>query len=87
MSEQPSDRLEPAARYDRDPQFRTLVDVLTDAIARCDYTPTEVREAAMLAAIRYETLYARPRYLMGAGEPLSLRRVDGYHGRGTPTTG
>jgi len=41
------------ARYQRDPQFKALVDFLHMQIARCELSPTEIREAAMLAAIHY----------------------------------
>ena len=41
-------------RYDRDPQFRTLVDMLEHLIDNAKMTPTEVREAAILATIHYE---------------------------------
>ena len=37
-----------------DSKFRCLVDVLYAAIERADFTPTEIREAAMLAQMRYE---------------------------------
>lgn len=46
-------------RYRRDPAFRTLVDTLYGAIRSAVYTPTEIREAAMLAQIMYEQ--ERPR--------------------------
>lgn len=71
-------RLSPEARHQRDPQFAFLVDFLTQQIVASNYTPTELREAAILASIRYETRHARPSYLM---EGESLTRVDGYHGR------
>jgi hypothetical protein len=54
MSDLPNNRLLPEVRYQWDAEFKTLVDLLTDAIARCQFTPTEIREAAILAAIRYE---------------------------------
>jgi hypothetical protein len=44
----------PQERYYRDVEFKTLVDTLETFIHRCQYTPTELREAALLAAIHYE---------------------------------
>lgn len=41
-------------RYNNDAQIRALVDYLTQAIDKLQFTPTEIREAAMLAAIHYE---------------------------------
>ena len=60
-------RLSPEARYARDPWFRTLVDVLTAHLERSEfrdnYTPTELREAVILAAQRQEHIRAyRQRY-------------------------
>lgn len=63
----------PQERYERDPQFRTLVDTLHAAIQRCQYTPTEIREAAMLAAIHYDSYTTRRLFVAdvtGAGEGL-----------------
>jgi hypothetical protein len=47
-------------RYDRDPQFRVLTDQLEYLIANAKMTPTEVREAAVLATIHYEQRSVRP---------------------------
>lgn len=41
-------------RYRSDPQFNKLVKVLLDEIRVLNFTPTEIREAAMLAQIIYE---------------------------------
>lgn len=49
----------PQDRYHRDPMFRHLVDVLEHQIREAHYTPTEIREAAMLAQIRYESTNVR----------------------------
>ena len=51
--------LSPEERFQRDPTFRTLVYVLTAQIDQAKYTPTELREAAMLACIRYENMTLR----------------------------
>ena len=47
-------------RYERDPLFRTMVDTLIACIERGQLTPTEAREAAMLAQILYEDRNPRP---------------------------
>lgn len=47
--------MSPEERYCRDPQFKTLVDTVEMMIHRCEYTPTELREAVILAAIRHES--------------------------------
>lgn len=41
-------------RYYSDKAFQTLVNVFQAYIQECKFTPTEIREAAMLAQILYE---------------------------------
>lgn len=41
-------------RYNHDPMVKALVDSLEHHIHTLQFTPSEIRECAMLAAIRYE---------------------------------
>lgn len=41
-------------RYHRDPLFHQLVEHLYAAIMNLELTPTEIREAAMLAQLKFE---------------------------------
>ncbi len=43
-------------RYENDPKFRAVVDALTAMIANLEMTPSEVRECAMLACMRVESM-------------------------------
>ena len=52
--------LTPEKRYSRDVHFRSLVDNLYMAIHQAKYTPTELREAVILAAIMYDQHHPRP---------------------------
>jgi hypothetical protein len=45
-------------RYQNDPAFRALVEVLYNQIANAQFTPSELREAVILAATRYEMNHA-----------------------------
>jgi hypothetical protein len=47
-------------RYQTDPEFRALVDVLASQIYAARYTPTEIREASILAATLVESRTIRP---------------------------
>jgi len=47
-------RLPVEERYHRDATFRQLVDWMMYHIRTADYTPTELREAAILAATMHE---------------------------------
>ena len=49
-------------RYHTDAMFRHLVDSLYAAIHNCQYTPSELREAAILASIMHEERNIRRRY-------------------------
>lgn len=44
----------PDARYLRDAAFRQIVDMMEAYFHQALFTPTEMREAALLAAIHYE---------------------------------
>jgi len=71
MSEDPENygsvnRLSPEERYARDPEFNRLVDTLEMQIHQAQFTGTELREAAVLAAIKYEMKTVRPqRFFIG----------------------
>ncbi len=43
----------PRDRYNKDAHFHTLVDLMVNQIYACQYTPSEMREAAILASIIY----------------------------------
>lgn len=47
-------------RYENDSAFHRLVDTMLAVILEGNFTPTEIREAAMLAQIRYEDIHIRP---------------------------
>lgn len=43
-------------RYQHDVQFRHLVDMMEAVINTGNFTPTEIREAAMFAQVKWESL-------------------------------
>lgn len=47
-------------RYKKDAKFKMLVDTLHQQIRLLEFTPTEIREAAMLAQVHYEMINPRP---------------------------
>jgi hypothetical protein len=49
-----------AERYETDSHFRFLVDSLEALIQDAKFTPTEIREAALMAMVRYESRRIRP---------------------------
>jgi hypothetical protein len=44
----------PEEKYRHDPNYHQLVDILTNFIGNYQFTPSEIREAAMFACIKYE---------------------------------
>jgi hypothetical protein len=47
-------------RYTHDPLFARIVDLLVGMLGDATFTPTEMREAAMLAQLKYEDMHPRP---------------------------
>lgn len=47
----------PNEKYNNDPAYRRLVMTMESLIAGAEFTPSEIREAAMLACIHYEMRY------------------------------
>jgi hypothetical protein len=47
-------------RYLKDPQFRQLVDLFFNFYAKAEFTPSEIRDACMLAQIKYESFNPKP---------------------------
>jgi hypothetical protein len=66
----------PEERYRRDVEFKLLVDILYAQIVTARYTPTELREAAILAATMHAEYQPHPdiQYGRTAGEPLGIPR-------------
>lgn len=56
----------PHEKYMHDPKYHNLVNALQSYIEAAEFTPSEVREAAMYACIRYEE--NRRRYTILRGE-------------------
>lgn len=64
----PLNQLSPEERYRRDRDFAYLVDCMTAMVDRCHYTPTELREAALLAATMHWDRTPRVFYVDAEGQ-------------------
>lgn len=53
----------PRDRYHRDPSFKQLVDMLEHLVHKHQFSPSELREAAVLASINYEAVTLRHRVI------------------------
>jgi hypothetical protein len=54
----------PHEKYRNDPQYKAFVDILTNLIIECKLTPSEVREAAVLACIHNEMMFVQKRFII-----------------------
>lgn len=64
------------ARYNTDPAFRGVVDMLHALIRNVQLSPAEVRQAAMLASIRYEMFDVRHRWGLAGLTPGQVVEVQ-----------
>lgn len=62
-------------RYYNDAAFAQVVDMIHYAIAECNLTPSEVREAAFLACLKIEERRCHPMRVVVAGDSLKDPRV------------
>lgn len=63
-------------RYHNDPVFHRLVDYMRCIIEDAQVTPTEVREAAMLAQIMYEEVHIRTHLILDHETRRALDNLD-----------
>jgi hypothetical protein len=54
----------PFDRYERDPSFRHLVDAIEMLLHEAKFTPTEVREAGIVACVRFEERIFRHKHII-----------------------
>ncbi len=52
----------PQQKYENDPHYHALVDMLQSMIHEARFTPSELREACIYAATRYEMFRTDTRY-------------------------
>lgn len=50
----------PQEKYLTDPDYKMLVDWMVAHIEKCNYTPSEMREASILASIKHEQMQVIP---------------------------
>ena len=60
-------------RYNNDPNFHSLVSLMVAHFERCFYTPSEMREAALLASIIYEEHHIRKMVVVNDGAEHCLK--------------
>ena len=58
-----------------DNEFKALVDMMTAMIMQARFTPSEMRQAAILASIEYEHMRVRERMLVNPKIEIALREA------------
>ena len=70
--------MSPKERYQNDPEFKVLVDTMEAMIHRAEFTPSELRMAALLASINYEMLNVRHRIFVHEDAEKALHVLRQY---------
>jgi len=68
--------MKPRERYFTDPVFKMMVDQMVSHLLQANYTPSEMREAALLASIKYYEM--RPQGLVVNADGLHqlMRKLE-----------
>ncbi|HEY8780015.1 MAG TPA: hypothetical protein VIM16_00205 [Mucilaginibacter sp.] len=70
----------PKEKYRNDPEYHQLVDILESFIDRARFTPSELREAAVLASINYEMRHVRD-FVIDPRTKEAFRILDDFASR------
>ena len=71
----------PQQKYLNDPNYHMLCDILENNIRQAQFTPSEVRECAVLACIHYEERQLRKNILVPTDVILALDVLADYRKR------
>jgi len=70
----------PKEKYMNDPEYHQLVRMLENFIERAQFTPSELREAAILASINYEMRHVRD-FVIDPRTDEAFRILDDFASR------
>lgn len=70
-------------KYMNDPEYRSLVDMLEQFVERARFSPSELREAAVLACINYEMRHIRDMHIDPRTNEAFIVLEEFIYGKGT----
>lgn len=68
----------PKEKYDNDPAYHKAVDTLEALIHQGQFTPSEMREIAVLASIHYEMRHSYKFYTVPTSVNAALCQLEGW---------
>jgi len=68
----------PRQKYENDPEYNRLVTLFESLIHEAKFTPSEIREAALLACINYEMQRSSRPYYMPKEALDALSYLEGF---------
>ena len=66
----------PEQKYQNDPHYRALVDMIRGQITLANFTPSEIREACVFACIQHEMQSVSHRYVIPHNVNQSLETLE-----------
>lgn len=72
----------PKEKYRNDPEYHQLVNMLESFIERAKFTPSELREAAILASINYEMRHLNRPNIIESSIDDALRTLEDFRRNG-----
>ena len=66
----------PTEQYKYDSKFRKIVDILRHELMNCEFTPSELRQAVILAATMHAEQNIRPIIFGGVGYGCTSGHID-----------
>ncbi len=71
----------PKERYETDAAYKQAVDLMTSLIHKAQFTPSEIREMAVMASIHYEMQYGFKHYIVPANVNKAFETLEEWRAK------